>query len=285
MAGEQVQGDAQPAEVSPPQISSDEAQESLGKMAIMDEAAPEGGAEATEDIVETPKETKPDEAEAKDEETSDAEAENGADTEDEEEGQTEAKHDSPRAEKRIAKLTAQREEFREKFEAAEVKVKELEAKTAESVGLHPDYLKPEEHKLITEANAMESRREFLLRHIGRGYDDPKNTDRSMSAEQVAEELVLVEKQASRIAKANAIYEERKQQMLDDMRAGRQLRLSKAKLAKPVASKPVATATRPSAATSTPVNSKAQRQGIDLDRFAKNGADKDAAARELAELAG
>jgi hypothetical protein len=149
--------------------------------------------------------------------------------------------------------------------------------------LHPDYLKPEERTLIAEATALDERRAFLIRHIGRGYDDPKNADKSLTAEQIAEELVQVERSAGRIAKAQSLYDERKQQMLDDMRAGRQLRLSKAKLAKPAAPKPVAPATRPAAATSKPVTAKVQRAGVDLDRFQKNGGDKEAAIRELAEM--
>lgn len=286
MAGEQVQGDVQPADATPPQTSMDEAQSELGKLAIMDEESPKSETPDAKADDAKPQETEAadEAAEESDESDTDAEAEDDAEeTEAEDTGKAEAKHDSPRVEKRIAKLTAQREEMREKYEAAEARVKDLEQQVVQPIGLHPDYLKPEERTLIAEATALDERRAFLIRHIGRGYDDPKNADKSLTAEQIAEELVQVERSAGRIAKAQALYDERKQQMLDDMRAGRQLRLAKAKLPKPAAPKPVAPATRPGATASKPVAQQVQRSGIDLDRFAKNGGDKEAAIRELAEL--
>lgn len=286
MEGETQEGGAQPAGNTPPQTSVEEAQVELGKLAIMDDEsavtpggsqpqdkAPAGNeSETKSDLNEEPDNNA--EPEPDDEQEPEVEKEDGADA---------SRHESPRVEKRIAKLTAQREEMRERYEESKARIEELEAQVVQPIGLHPDYLTPDERTLIANATALDEKRAFLIRHIGRGYDDPRDANKSMSAEQIAEELVAVERNAGRIAKAQALYDDRKQQMIEDMLAGRQLRLAKNKLTKPTVPKPpVAPAVKPGA-TSQPVSQQVQRKGVDLDRFDRNGADKDAAARELAEL--
>jgi hypothetical protein len=137
---------------------------------------------------------------------------------------------------------------------------------------------------IKKANQMIERRKFLIKRLGVGFEDEKDPSKSLTAEQVAEELSQIDDYSGDISDAQRIYRERKQQMLDDMKAGRMLRLSKQALTKNKKPVPAVKSTTPSsAATRSVAASQPTRRGINLDRFNKNGGDSDAAIRELEEL--
>lgn len=281
-------GDAQPAQDTSGQKVSGESEaiEGLEKMIVM------GDEPVSDQALEKPAKTEePDEDDA----TADADAEDseGDDVEagnDESEGGDDVSEEQKvqaghRAEKRINKLTAQRNEAREKLDAAEARLKELESVATSQVELPAEYLSQTERTAIQGANALIERKEFLMQHIGVGYEDEKDESKSMSARQVAQELVRVDRMWEQVVDARRLYAERKKQMLEDLRAGRTLRLSKQALnkKKPApavkTTTPSQTAARPAAVANTP------RRGQNAERFAKAGRSEDAAIRELEELIG
>jgi hypothetical protein len=217
-----------------------------------------------------------------------------------EEGKEAEDSDKPRAgrrdekiEKRISELTAARKTAEERASAAETRAKELETKAGANLGLHPDYLKPEEAELIARANELEAREEFLLRHWD-GYEDEKDEKRSLTANQVREEYVQVRRDArSVVAKANEVYEERKRQQMADMQEGRRIRLEREKARLRQAPKapgktigkvpPAPIAGKTSAPPVMETNNR--KRGVNEKRFVEAGATREAAARELAELVG
>ncbi len=290
-------GGAQPVAESSTRISVEDAQAELGAM-VVDEAevvaGEEPGAKADEVPAKEAKDEVPNGGEPAEPE-SESEEEEESEDEDEEEGEEEqeegeegkepkGREERSRAERRIAKLTAQRAEAREKLEVAEERVRELEGQVAGQIGLHPDYLTQAERKQIADATALEERRAFLIRHIGVGYDDPKDEGKSLSAAEIAEELVAMEKATGAIASAHALYDERKKQMIEDMKAGRQLRIDRERLPKPKKKTPVAAPpAAPAAAPAKPVSDPVKRSGFNEERFKANGGGKDAAVVELAEL--
>jgi hypothetical protein len=247
------------------------------------------GDEPAADTENTPEVTPDDEdAESTDaDETADDEDADESDEESEsdEDAEPDAKaHKGARAEKRIHKLTAQRNEVREKLEAAEKALAAAREAANSGVELQADYLKAEEMAQIKRANQLIERRKFLIKRLGVGFEDEKDPSKSLTAEQVAEELSLIDDYSTEISDSQRIYRERKQQMLDDMKAGRMLRLSKQALTKNKKPVPAVKSTTPSsAATRSVAASQPARRGVNLDRFNKNGGDSDAAIRELEEL--
>jgi len=171
-------------------------------------------------------------------------------------------------------------------EAAQARAAQAEERSAAGIPLPAEYLRPEELALVREGNSLMDRREFLLRHISTGYDDPKDEAKSLSAGDVAEELVRLERNAWKIQEAQSVYRKAHAEMLDDMRVGRELKAARAK-AKPkkVAPKPVATAVAPAGGGRKPVAAVQSRGGVNIKRFEERGGDADAAAAELAELTG
>jgi len=289
-------GGAQPGAESSTRISVEDAQAELGAM-VVDEAEVVAGEEPGAKADEVPAKeaddgvpsdgepAKPESESEEEEEFEDEDEGEEEDKEEREEGKEPKGHEEKsRAERRIAKLTAQRAEAREKLEVAEERVRELEGQVAGQIGLHPDYLTQAERKQIADATALEERRAFLIRHIGVGYDDPKDEGKSLSAAEIAEELVAMEKATGAIASAHALYDERKKQMIEDMKAGRQLRIDRERLPKPKKKTPVAAPpAAPAAAPAKPVSDPVKRSGFNEERFKANGGGKDAAVVELAEL--
>lgn len=268
MAGEQnAKGGAEPTEVVPGNPTDAEAE--LEQMSGSESAATEAVTEAAEEGT--------------------TEATEKAEVEEQEQEETE--HRSGRAEARIAELTKARKEQEERATAAEAKAKALEEKAAHEIGLHPDYLSAEEAKLIQEANKLEAREQWLIKHL-EGYDDPKDGAKSLTPAEVREELAGIRSRVTaKVARAQALYEERLAQQTADLLAGRKARLEReelerrAKLGKP-GGKPAAKIMAPAAASvARPMAAPGDKRGMSEERFAKSGADRAAAARELQELAG
>lgn len=184
--------------------------------------------------------------------------------------------------KRIDKLVAQRNEARDKLTAAETRVKELEERVGDSIELHTDYLTKDELARIKQAKQLMGREEFLMMHLT-GYDDDEDPSKSLTAKQVAQELVQIRRMSDEITDAQRLYRERKAQQLEDMRNGRLLRLSK-KALKKTEVKPKTTIKTVTTASSSPKAVTTQpKRGQNVERFLKSGGGEDAAARELAEL--
>jgi NADH dehydrogenase/NADH:ubiquinone oxidoreductase subunit G len=195
----------------------------------------------------------------------------------------------PRAEKRISKLTAKVHEAEERVEAVKAEKTALEAKLAEvqtvaasAVGLHPDYVSADEAALISRATELENQTAELFEHID-GWEE-----KEMTPAQCRKAYTQAQFELSRIqSRAQALYSERFELQLADMKAGKELRLAKGKApaVKPGSTpkKPLPVAPVAPAAAGRPLSHGVQRKGMDADRFAKAGGDKDAALRELAEL--
>jgi hypothetical protein len=280
MIVENTTGDAQPADGTTQQTGVTDADgiSALEQMVVGDE--PAADTENTSEV------TPDDEADA--DEADDTADNDDADADEESESDGETKtdakaHTGQRAEKRIHKLTAQRNEAREKLEATEKALTAAREAANSQVELQADYLKADELALIKKATGLIDRRKFLIKKLGIGYEDDKDPSKSLTAEQVAEELSSIDDFSDEIGNAQRIYRERKQQMLDDMKAGRTLRLSKQALTKNKPAPTVKSTTPSATATRSVASSQTTRRGVSIDRFNKNGGGADAAIRELEEL--
>ena len=280
MIVENTTGDAQPADGTTQQTGVTDADgiSALEQMVVGDE--PAADTENTSEV------TPDDEADA--DEADDTADNDDADADEESESDGETKtdakaHTGQRAEKRIHKLTAQRNEAREKLEATEKALTAAREAANSQVELQADYLKADELSLIKKAIGLIERRKFLIKKLGIGYEDDKDPSKSLTAEQVAEELSSIDDFSDEIGNAQRIYRERKQQMLDDMKAGRTLRLSKQALTKNKPAPTVKSTTPSATATRSVASSQTTRRGVSIDRFNKNGGGADAAIRELEEL--
>jgi hypothetical protein len=288
MTVENTNGDARPAGESTQQTSvgADEGISALEQMVVDGEAPATEKDNAQEETPET--EAKPEtesddesaEADGEDEETEESEE---ADEEDEPE--SEHAHKGARAEKRIHKLTAQRNEVREKLAVVEGELTAAKAVVESNIPLPADRLTPEQYRAIRQANDLEVREEFLLSHVGVGYEDDNDPSKSLTAKQVAEELVQVRRAQSHVGDARRMYEEAKRQFLEDAKAGKLLRLSKQALNKTKKPAPVVKSSSSPSATAarSAASSQIQRRGMSVDRFRKSGGSEDAAIRELEEL--
>lgn len=187
--------------------------------------------------------------------------------------------------RRIDKLTAQKHELREKLETAETRLKTLEARALDSIPLLPEYLSADELAQVREANRLIERKTLLMSAIGVGLDDEKNPDKSLTAKQVAEELVKIESFQDEIHDAQRLYKERMKLQLEDNKVGRAMRLSKQAINKTKQPAPGVKPAQPGAATARSAASglPPRRGTINLERFNKSGADDKAADTELAEL--
>jgi len=280
MTVENTQGDAQPADGTTQQTGVTDADgiSALEQMVVGDEPAAD-----TENTSEVTPDDDADADEA-DDTAEDEDAEADEESESDEETKTDAKaHTGQRAEKRIHKLTAQRNEAREKLEATEKALTAAREAANSQVELQADYLKADELSLIKKAIGLIERRKFLIKKLGIGYEDDKDPSKSLTAEQVAEELSSIDDFSDEIGNAQRIYRERKQQMLDDMKAGRTLRLSKQALTKNKPAPTVKSTTPSATATRSVASSQTTRRGVSIDRFNRNGGGADAAIRELEEL--
>jgi hypothetical protein len=260
----------------------------LGDMALAEdaEAQPTDGDEHDEQTEEQADEEQADETEEGEESESEEEAE-------EADAEADAGAKKDRWQKRVDTLTFKLKSEQEaaakakaEAEAAAERASAAEERSAAGIALPPDYLTGEQLALVREGNSLMERREFLLRHIGSGYDDAKDDARSMSAAEVADELVRLERNAWKIQEAQSVYRKAHAEMLEDMRVGRELKAARAK-AKPkkAAPKPTVAAAAPAGGARKPVAAVASRGGVNLKRFEERGGDADAAAAELAELTG
>jgi hypothetical protein len=257
----------------------------LGEMALAEdaEAQPADGDEHDEETetAEAPVDADED-AEEEGEEPSDEEADKTAD----------AEKPKDRWQKRVDTLTFKLKSEQEaaaaakaEAEAAAARASAAEERSAAGIPLPAEYLKPDELALVREGNSLMDRREFLLRHISSGYDDPKDEAKSLSAGDVAEELVRLERSAWKIQEAQSVYRKAHAAMLEDMRSGRELRLARAKAKPKTTPKPAVAASVPAGGGRKPVTAVPSRGGVNLKRFEERGGDADAAAAELAELTG
>lgn len=284
MIVENTNGDAQPADASTQQSATNETEaiSGLESMVVGDEPAAEEQESTSEETPAEDTET----TEVEDESETEEEAEESdEESESEEEADPKAKaHKGERAEKRIHKLTAQRNEAREKLESTEKALQAARLQAESRIPLERDYLNADELDKVQKAITLADRKKFLMKHIGVGVEDPSDESKSLTAKQVAEELAAIEDYADDISEAQKLFRERKQQQLEDMKAGRMLRLSKASLTKIKKTAPTVKTTPASVtAARSAVSSLPQRRGINVERFRKSGGGDDAAVRELEEL--
>lgn len=300
MDADEAKADAQAEDASRPNVSAEDlnAEDALGEMAVSDEDdsgtedageenLDEAESDADEDDAADDDDSDESDETSDDDEDSDEESDTDDDGDEAEDGDTaDARRQmGARAQKRINKLTAQRNDFREKLDAAEKRLKSLEDRSHASIPLDPDYLSADEAQLIKEANEMLDQREWLMEHIGVGYEDENDESKSLSAKDVAKRLAGLDRASEQIADAQRIYRERKRLQIEDMKAGRALRLSKDAVKTTKAKRPAPPKVKSTSPGQVPKKkpSTSSRRGINLDRFKKNGGGEDAAARELGEL--
>lgn len=294
MAVGNTKGDGQPADVTTQQDSSVDLslEDELGSMVIEDDESSADVAEVSEDSASEDEESETEELEEDDEseeESDEDESEEEEESEGDDDDEEEPKHrKGERAERRIHKLTAQRNEAREKLAELEKRATELEAKSTSNIPLQPDYLSKSELEMIERSNDLIGRKQWLLEHVGVGFEDDVDESKSLTPKQVAQELARIERYSDDIRGAQQIYNERKKLQIEDMKAGRALREGKSKVAdkvKTIKAAPKVKSTSPSAGTRKPEKSGVSRRGQNVDRFRKAGATEEAAERELAELTG
>lgn len=287
------------------------AAEELGKMAAGDEeaAAEPTGEEAQGD---EGAEEQAGEAEGQDDaedgKAGDEEAEEDGKADEEEEAGEKAEkgsHRNEKAERRIGELTARAKAAEAERDSLRAAAADAEAKAG--LGLHPSYLAKEEADLIRKADELERKQAELFEHIDEGMELADG--KSLTKQEVRREYMRVQAESLRIgARANAVYEARMKQMLDDMRAGRALREareqaaaggsgdgkgkqgSQDKTASAAGKKDGSWRKAPAAPTrgvtaAPAVEARRKVSGQSLKRFLEAGASRSAAARELAELAG
>lgn len=198
--------------------------------------------------------------------------------------------------RRIGKEIEKARKAQERAEALEAQVEELKGKTdetwmnaAQALAVHPRYLPKDDAALIAQANALEAEELRLSEHPdGIESDDPKV---AMSAADVRKRMVQVRQELTRIApKADAAYSKAKAQQIADLEAGFQLRKQKeqaaAKAKNPGDRRQEAASAAPSgsSAPSRPVSTGVEsRASLNAKRFKESGGDRNAAARELANL--
>lgn len=285
MTVENTNGDALPADDSTQHNVTTEDQATAGlESMVLDGDMPEDTAKADAEEQDTETEETPTD------ETSDEDAGEDGDDEDSEESESddadeaEAHPKGARAAKRINKLTAQRNEAREKLTMAEKELQAARVAAQANIPLQAEYLTEQQLADVREANTLSERKAFLMGHIGVGFEHPSDDSKSLTPKQVAEELVKIEQYSDFISTTRRAYESAKAQQLEDMKAGRMLRLSKQALTKNKKPVPKVKTTQSSAtATRSVASSPALKRGQNVDRFRKSGASEDAAIRELEEL--
>jgi hypothetical protein len=287
-----VEGRAQPTG-SAPEDSADavaDTVESLGKMAGVDDPQPADLADEADDGTQAEAEGEPEAAEAEGEQAAD---ESGDDVAEGDEADGKQDHRSPRAERRISELTAEKKQAEAKVLAAETRAKELETIAAEGVGLHPDYVSEAEAKLISRATQLQAREKELLRNWD-GIEDDDPT-KARNAQQVRTEWSDVRSELDDLGpRARRIYDDKLAQMVADMKEGRRLRLERGSAIKrgaPAADpkkgvRPAPAAAVPKGSAGTPgVTKPRAATAPNEDRFLKGGANRQAAERELSMLVG
>jgi len=288
MDAEQAKADALAADGSQEGVANVDAEDALGDMVVQDD-----------DPVKDAESEESDEAKVEDDESKDTdadaeeEADDGEDSEDEEDEQTgddaEEEAETPEkvtgSQKRINKLTAQKNEAREKLETAEKRLKVMEERGNANIPLLADYVSADDMSAIKQANEVTARREWLLEHVGVGFEDEGDDSENLTAKDVAKELAKLDRYSDDISDAKRIYREAKKQQLEDTIAGRLLRLSKAAVIKSKEKKPPPKVKTSAGTSSTQkkTSSVSNRRGQNVERFTKAGGDDDAAIRELSEL--
>lgn len=288
MDAEQAKADALAADGSQEGVANVDAEDALGDMVVQDD-----------DPVKDAESEESDEAKVEDDESKDTdadaeeEADDGEDSEDEEDEQTgddaEEEAETPEkvtgSQKRINKLTAQKNEAREKLETAEKRLKVMEERGNANIPLLADYVSADDMSAIKQANEVTARREWLLEHVGVGFEDEGDDSKDLTAKDVAKELAKLDRYSDDISDAKRIYREAKKQQLEDTIAGRLLRLSKAAVIKSKEKKPPPKVKTSAGTSSTQkkTSSVSNRRGQNVERFTKAGGDDDAAIRELSEL--
>jgi len=287
-----VEGRAQPTGSAPDEVADTaaDAADKLGAMAGEDDPQPDEAAEDADAGTDAESKDEAEGEEPAEESKDDAESE-GDDEKGTEDAADEAEgHRSPRAERRIAALTAEKKQIESRATAAETRAKDLETIAAQNVGLHPDYVQEAEARLIARAQTLRTReRELLKTWDGVESDDPA---KNKTPEQVRSEWADVRSELDEVGpKARRLYDERLSQMVADMQEGRRMRLERAR-ATPRGSPPAAAKTvRPppaipkgtagAAGVKTPRGANAPSE----ERFLKSGGSRHAAERELSMMAG
>lgn len=245
-----------------------------------DEALEAGEVDQDPEAEEEEESEEPEESDEENEESDEEEESDGDETEDDSEVQRVPYE-------RLKKEVAKRKAAEESADALKKRVEQLEKTAADALGLSPDYVTADEVELLKAADWLEQRQEFLFVNMD-GYEDENDPSKSMSAAEVRKELLKIQREATRkVGAAQALYDERKAQMLADMKAGRALRLEAEK--KPV--KPASKVGSPKAKKRPiaiePVSSvpkpKRKVSGLDVESFEKAGGGFDAAVNALESL--
>lgn len=161
------------------------------------------------------------------------------------------------------------------------------ASVAERLAVHPDYLAPEDRKLILRANELEQEVERLSEHPeGIEDEDPK---RAMTPQQVSVARARAQNELMRISpRADSAYREARKQMIEDLQVGRKIRAEKesARKADPDPAKRKLNAAAPMKAA-TPaartIGTPPDRKPDPLKVFREKGKTPEAAAAALALL--
>jgi len=165
--------------------------------------------------------------------------ENAGEEEDDPEVKKLPDHVQEKINKRISKVVAKQKDAEERAESAEARAVEAEEKLKETetrmsdaerqeaykLGIHPDYLEKDEREIIKHAEELEQAEDWLFEHLD-GYEAEKSDERSYTAAEIRRRYNQVRRELMKVgARAEGLRSERMKLMLEDMRAGRELRLN------------------------------------------------------------
>lgn len=193
------------------------------------------------------------------------------------------------AEERATAAETEREELRAKLTELEQKASQQDGAEAAKIGLPPEYVSKDEATLIAKAQFLKTEKDWAFEHLD-GFDgDGTEANPRRTAQEMRKYYTKVTNDLEELGpKANALLAERRKQFLEDLRAGRELRLKKTAAPAPaqpatppaVPAAPKTPVVPPSTIRRPPVSvQRTQRQTFDPVQKAREGVD----AKGLQEL--
>lgn len=193
---------------------------------------------------------------------------------------------------RIGKITRKAKEAQEKLTAAETRLQELEARgsagldeLAVKLGLHAEYVKPDEIKVIERYDQLRRFKRFCAENRGGIEANAETGSTGYTAGQIAvREMEIDEELATVGGRAREIRTRVQQELRADLTNGRKLRASgtagaggKPAIKPPVLPGPAGAGRKPT----DPANR--AKAGFDPDQFAKEGGGKAALTKQYENM--
>jgi hypothetical protein len=184
---------------------------------------------------------------------------------------------------------AKTEQLETQFNDLNKKVQDENVQAVMKMGLDPEYITPDEAKILKRFEVLREWKRWCRTHRT-GYEGSgTKEDPSMTEAEVADQEARIEDELLDIGgTARALWVERTKQMLEDMTAGRKLRLEKAKkpAGKPADPQPPRLPAGTGASRKPLVSAGSKvKTGFDDKEFKEAGADKSALEKQFEKIFG